>query len=162
MKNKGFFIDKYLDVYLKLKAKNRQGDMRYPPQEFMKQLHQIFALQKELRSLGCFSEENMDRLLDSQTEGLTHYFIYNEPIRSEWYRRAAARKVREAMHAPLVAAEVIAKIQEFKPPLTFDEVIYIYNALYDKHIDIYAIPEEVFAEFRKTRQFRSFFRRMVV
>jgi hypothetical protein len=162
MKNKGFFIDQYLDVYLKLKAKNRQGDMRYPPWEFMEQLHHIFALQKELRSLGCFSEENMDRLLDRQTEGLTRYFIYDEPIRYEWYQRGAARKVREAMQAPFVAAEVKAKIQELKPPLSFDHVIYIYNALLDKHIDIYAIPEDVFAEFRQTRQFRGYFKKMVV
>lgn len=158
MKNKGFYIDKYLDVYLKLKAKNRQGDMRYPPWEFMQELHHIFALQKELRTLGCFDEEHLDRMLDNQTEGLIHYFIYDEPLRYEWFRKAAAHKVCEAMQAPLVKAQ----IQELKTPLNFDQIVYIYNALLDKHIDIYEIPADVFAAFRETRQYRSFYKRMLV
>jgi hypothetical protein len=158
MKNKGFYIDKYLDVYLKLKAKNRQGDMRYPPWEFMRELHHIFALQKELRLLGYFSEENLDRMLDRQTEELYRYFIYDEPIRYEFFRRSASSRVREAMEAPFVKAQ----IQEIKTPLNFDQVVYIYNALLDRHIDIYEIPAEVFAEFRQTRQYRGFFKRMMV
>jgi len=158
MKNKGYFIDRYLDVYIKLRAKNRQDDMRYPPWAFMQELHHIFALQKELRTLGCFDEEHLDRMLENQTEGLTHYFIYDEPLRYEWYRRSAAHKVREAMEAPLVKAN----IQELKTPLNFDQVVYIYNALLSQHINIYDIPADVFSEFRQTRQYRSFFKRMMV
>ncbi|MEK0421638.1 MAG: hypothetical protein EBV15_05290 [Bacteroidetes bacterium] len=158
MKNKGYFIDQYLDVYLKLKAKNRHGDMRYPPWEFMRELQHIFALQGELRSLGFFSEEMLERTLNNQTEGLTQYFIYDEPIRYEFYRRSAVYKVQKKILAPLVRAQIL----EFKTPLNFDQVVYIYNALLDNHIDIYDIPADVFAEFRKTRQFRSFFKRVMI
>jgi hypothetical protein len=158
MKNKGFYIDQYLDVYLQLKTKNRHGDMRYPPWEFMRELHHIFALQKELRLLGCFSEENLDRMLDRQTEELPRYFIYDEPIRYDFFRRHASSKVREAMQAPLVKAQ----IQEIKTPLNFDQVVFIYNALLDNHLDIYDIPADVFAEFRETRQYRSFFKKVMV
>ena len=158
MKNKGFYIDQYLDVYLKLKVKNRQDDMRFPPWEFMRELHHIFALQKELRVLGIFTEEDLDRMLYRQTEVLTHYFVYDEPIRYEFFRRHAASRVREAMQAPMVKAQ----IQEIKTPLNFDQVVFIYNALMDKHIDIYEIPADVFAEFRQTRQYRSFFKRLMV
>ncbi|MFN5217842.1 MAG: hypothetical protein ACK5CL_03670 [Sphingomonadales bacterium] len=158
MKNKGYYIDQYLDVYLKLKAKNRQGDMRYPPWEFMRELQFIFALQKELRATGCFAEEHLDRMMDRQTEVLTHYFVYDEPIRYEFFRRHASSKVREAMQAPLVKQQ----IQQLTTPLNFDQVVFIYNALLDKHIDIYEIPADVFTAFRQTRQYRSFFKRVMV
>jgi hypothetical protein len=62
------------------------------------------------------------------------------------------------MEAPLVKANV----QGLKTPLNFDQVVYIYNALLSQHINIYDIPADVFSEFRQTRQYRSFFKRMMV
>jgi hypothetical protein len=62
------------------------------------------------------------------------------------------------MEAPLVKAN----IQELKTPLTFDQVVYIYNALLSRHINIYDIPADVFSEFRQTRQYRGYFKRVMV
>jgi hypothetical protein len=62
------------------------------------------------------------------------------------------------MQAPLVKQQ----IQQLTTPLNFDQVVFIYNALLDKHIDIYEIPADVFTAFRQTRQYRSFFKRVMV
>jgi len=71
--------------------------MRFPHWVFMRELHHIFALQAELRALGCFGEEDFDSMLYRQTD---------VPLRYEFFRRHAASRAREAMQAPMVKAQI--------------------------------------------------------
>lgn len=149
MKTKEVYLQVYDQKLNNLIAKGEEWRIRVTRQEFLSEIERLRIYESDEMNSKRFNEYH----IQSNIRGGISIMFMDRVTHEE--AREQARRLREQVEKLNQAEipEIIEKLKLMQLPITFNDILNLYNWLFYKQINFFDIPENVLNEFKKTRHY---------
>jgi hypothetical protein len=152
MKTAEEHLDDYLDKYNELKKKNELWRLRVTPQKFLAEIERIRDYGIEQRKSNYLNEYSIQKNQKGMIAVMLMDAMTKEETIAQFKLVDEASKKQFALEAP----EAQERVKKIQTPLKFADTKRIYTWLFRKQITLEMLSKEVFKEFSKTTQYKSY------
>jgi hypothetical protein len=152
MKTAEEHLDDYLDKYNVLKKKNELWRLRVTPEKFLAEIERIRAYGIEQRKINYLNEYAIQKNQEGMIAIMLMDVMTKEETIAQFKRIAELNKKQFALEAP----KVQERVKQIQTPLKFEDTKRICTGLFRKQITLEMLSKEVFEEFSKTPQYKSY------
>ena len=155
MKTTEEYLDDYFDNQNDLSSKGERWRLRVTPEEFIKEIERIRAYGIEARKSNYLTDYHIQR----NEEGMVSIMLMDRVTLAEAKSQFERHRIESEKYFAKEAPKIQEQLKEIKAPLVFEEIVFIYKALWRKQITIEMLSESAFEEFKVTDHYEKIIRR---
>jgi len=159
MKSNEEYINDYWDNYNKLSNKGELWRLRFTLEEFILEIEKVRIWGVEARAEKNLILKRSESLIKHNEDGMMVLLLQNAMT----YEEVKEQTERIRKHGELCFARDAPRIQErlklIKTPLSFEDSVFIYQALMRNQIILEMISEDVLNEFNKTNKYEKYIKK---
>ena len=151
MKSTKEYLDDYFEMQKDLLRKGELNQLCVTQEEFLERVERIRAWGVEERKSNYLTEFYIQR----SEERMFSILLMDKVEKNEYERRNIDREKYLRNEAP----EIQKQIKEIQTPLTFEDIVFIYKALWRKQITTEMLSNSTFEEFKATDHYKRILQR---